>query len=189
MNLQEIRNFLKELFSKPLGDGKKRHIVFWYDSNEDFVEDIDNFDIEGVKIIKLTDKNAFWSKYQAILKEYLDEKIKIYEDIDKFGDLDSLWHLITRYYGYNFDERSLERFMAMLLITNMNETVKFELPKQFDTFISKNGTNNIVFINHFMNNSKDSEYYDKMQELIGGKLKIDKILEKNSSEIFVNFTN
>ena len=33
MNLQEIRNFLKELFSKPLGDGKKRNIVFWYDIN------------------------------------------------------------------------------------------------------------------------------------------------------------
>ena len=46
MNLQEIRNFLKELFSKPLGDGKKRHIAFWYDSNEYFTEDIDNFDKE-----------------------------------------------------------------------------------------------------------------------------------------------
>lgn len=295
MNLQEIRNFLKELFSKPLGDGKKRHIVFWYDSNEDFVEDIDNFDIENVKVIKLTDKNAFWAKYhiekedttsnilvysnmekprpeedwlydifryseefstdratvimrelkvidaslkeefklyntffknkeritafknlniqdytkekvhigvlavltkvkimdmeeilKAILKEYLDGSSKIYEDIKKFGDLDSLWNLIVKYYGYGFEEKSIERFMAMLLITNMNETIKFELPKQYETFISKKATNCIVFINHFMNNSKDGEYYDKMQELIGDKLKIDKLLEKNGSETFIN---
>ncbi|MBC2398733.1 BREX-1 system phosphatase PglZ type A [Clostridium tetanomorphum] len=295
MNLQEIRSFLKELFSKPLGDGKKRHIVFWYDSNEDFVEDIDRFDIENVKVIKLTDKNAFWTKYhiekeditsniliysnmekprpeedwlydifcygeefstdratvimrelkimdpslkeefklyntffknkeritafknlniqdyskekvhigvlavltkvkimdieeilKAIIKEYLDGSNKIYEDIKKFGDLDSLWHLIVKYYGYGFEEKSLERFMAMLLVTNMNETIKFQLPKQYETFISKKATNCIVFINHFMNNSKDEEYYDKMQELIGTKLNIDKLLEKNSSETFIN---
>ena len=295
MNLQEIRNFLKELFSKPLGDGKKRHIVFWYDSNEDFIQDIDEFDIDDVSVIKLTDKNAFWTKYhiekedttsnilvysnmekpipsedwlydifcyseefstdratvimrelkvmdaslkeefklyntffknkerittfsnfniqdytkekihigvlavltkvkimdieeilKAILKEYLDGNSKIYEDIKKFGDLDSLWNLIVKYYGYGFEEKSLERFMAMLLITNMNETIKFELPKQYETFISKKATNCIVFINHFMNNSKDGEYYDKMQELIADKLKIDTLLEKNSSDTFIN---
>ena len=295
MNLQEIRNFLKELFLKPLGNGKKRHIVFWYDSNEDFVQDIDEFDIENVKVIKLTDKNAFWAKYhiekedttsnilvysnmekpipaedwlfdifcyseefstdratvimrelkvmdaslkeefklyniffknkerisafknlniqdytkekvhigvlavltkvkimdmeeilKAILKEYLDGSSKIYEDIKKFGDLDSLWNLIAKYYGYGFEEKSLERFMAMLLITNINETIKFQLPKQYETFISKKSTNCIVFINHFMNSSKDGEYYDKMQELIGDKLKVDKLLEKNGSETFIN---
>ncbi|MBU3219537.1 BREX-1 system phosphatase PglZ type A [Clostridium algidicarnis] len=295
MNLQEIRNFLKELFSKPLGDGKKRHIVFWYDSNEDFTEDIDNFDIEDVKVIELTDKNAFWAKYhiekedttsnilvysnmekpmpsedwlydifcyseefstdratvimrelrvmdaslkeefklyntffknkerimafknlniqdytkenvhtgvlavltkvkimdmeeilKAILKEYLDGSNKIYEDIKKFGDLDSLWNLIVKYYGYGFEEKSIERFMAMLLVTNMNETIKFQLPKQYETFISKKSTNCIVFVNHFMNSSKDGEYYDKMQELIADKLKVDKLLEKNGSETFVN---
>lgn len=295
MNLQEIRNFLKELFSKPLGDGRNRHIVFWYDSNEDFAEDIDEFDIEDVKVIKLTDKNVFWAKYhiekedttsnilvysnmekpmpsedwlydifcyseefstdratvimrelkvmdaslkeefklyntffknkeritafknfniqdytkekvhigvlavltkvkimdmeeilKVILKEYLDGSNKIYEDIKKFGDLDSLWNLIVKYYGYGFEEKSLERFMAMLLVTNMNETIKFELPKQYETFISKKSTNCIVFINHFMNSSKDGEYYDKMQELIGDKLKVDKLVENNGSETFIN---
>lgn len=295
MNLQEIRNFLKELFSKPLGEGKKRHIVFWYDSNEDFAEDIDDFDIENLKVIKLTERNAFWTKYhiekedtasnilvysnlekprpeedwlydifcyseefstdratvimrelkitdaslkeefklyntffknkeriaafhnlnienytkekvhigvlavltkvkimdmeeilKAILKDYLDGNNKIYEDIRKFGDLESLWELIAKYYGYGFEEKGLERFMAMLLVTNMNETIKFQLPKQYTPFISPKVTNCIVFINHFMNNNKDGEYYDKMQELISNKLQIAKLLEKNGSETFIN---
>lgn len=295
MNLQEIRNFLKGLFSKPLSDGRKRHIVFWYDSNEDFTQDIDDFDVENVKVIKLTNNNAFWAKYyiekedttsnilvysnmekprtsedwlydifcyseefstdratvimrelnvsdgllkqefklyntffknkerisafknlniqdytkekvhigilavltkvkiidieeilKAILKEYLDGGNKIYEDIRKFGDLDSLWELIVKYYGYGFEEKSLERFMAMLLITNMNETIKFQLPKQYTPYISTKTTNCIVFINHFMNNSRDGEYYDKMQEFIGDKLKIDNLLKKNDSDTFIN---
>ncbi|WP_252235867.1 BREX-1 system phosphatase PglZ type A [Clostridium sp. ZS1] len=295
MNLQEIRNFLKELFSKPLGDGKTRHIVFWYDESEDFIEDIDTFDIEGIKVIKLTENNAFWVKYhiekedktsnilvysnmkkpipqedwlydifcyseefstdratvimrelrvqdsslkeeftiyntffknkerinnfknlniqgytkekvhlgvlsvltkvkimdmeeiiKAILKDYLDGSNKIYEEITKFGSVDALWSLLQKYYGYNFEERSLERFMAMLLVTNMNETIKFELPKVYAPFVSKKDTNCIVFINHFMNNEKDSKIYGKMQELVAEKLKIAGLLEKHDSETFIN---
>lgn len=295
MNLQEIRNFLKELFSKPLGDGKERHIVFWYDENEDFNDDIDNFDIENIKVIKLTENNAFWTKYhiekedtksnilvysnmkkpdpkedwlydifsyssefstdrstvimrelgitdgslkeefdmynvffknkdriasfknldiqnytkekvhigvlavltkvkimdieeilKAIIKEYLDGNSKIYDDIKKFGNVNELWNIIWKYYGYNFEEKSIERLMAMLLVTNMNETVKFELPKIYEVFISKKSTNCIVFINHFMNSNKDSDYYDKMQNVIAEKLKIMNLLEKYDSEKFIN---
>ena len=295
MNLQEIRSFLKELFSKPLGDGKHRHIVFWYDENEDFIEDIDTFDLEDIKVIKLTKNNAFWVKYhiekedttsnilvysnmkkpdpqedwlydifsyseefstdratvimrelkvlepylkevfesyniffknkdriagfknlniesytkekiqvgilavltkvkimdmeeivKALIKDYLDGSNKVYEDIRKFGNEDDLWTLLERHYGYPFEERSLERFMAMLLVTNMNETVKFELPKSYAPFISSQTTNCIVFINHFIHNVKDNEYYDKMQALVVDKLKITQLLENYDSETFVN---
>ena len=294
MNLQEIRNFLKELFSKSLVDGKKRHIVFWYDENEDFIEDIDTFDLEDIKVIKLTENNAFWIKYyiekedttnniliysnmkkpdpqedwlydifsysqefstdratvimrelkvlqpylkevfekyntffknkeritafknldirdyskekihigvlavltkvkimdieeivKALIKDYLNESNKIYEDIKKFGNEDVLWMLLEKYYGYSFEEKSLERFMAMLLITNMNETVKFELPKSYIPFISSKTTNCIVFINHFINNVKDDEYYHNMQQLVADKLKIPQLLEKYDSESFI----
>lgn len=271
MNLKEIKNFLNDIFSKPLGDGKVRHIVFWYDENEDFTEEIDEFDLEGVELIKLNDNNAFYTKYhiekenvdgnilvysnmkkpkpqedwlydilsyseefstdratvimrelkvnnpylkeaftfyntffknkdrlaafrnlgiqdyteekvhigvlavltkikimnfeeivRALIKEKLEGNSKLYEDIDKFGSLDILWNLISKNYGYSFEERSLERFMAVLLITNMNETIKFNLPKQYEDFVSKKSTDCIVFINHFMNSLKDSHYYDKM---------------------------
>ncbi|WP_042265684.1 BREX-1 system phosphatase PglZ type A, partial [Clostridium butyricum] len=123
---------------------------------------------------------------KAILKDYLDGSNKIYEDIKKFGSVDALWSLLQKYYGYNFEERSIERFMAMLLVTNMNETVKFELPKSYAPFISKKDTNCIVFINHFMNNEKDSEAYGKMQDLVAEKLKIAQLLEKHDSETFIN---
>lgn len=294
MNLQEIRNFLKELFSKPLGDGKKRHIVFWYDESEDFIEDIDTFDLEEVKVIKLTENNAFWAKYhiekedttnnilvysnmkrpepqedwlydifcysqefstdratvimrelkiadsslkeefetynvffknkerisgfknlniqgytkekvhigvlavltkvkvmdieeiiKAIIKDYLDGSNKIYEDIKKFGNIDALWNLIEKYFGYSFEEKSIERFMAMLLVTNMNENIKFEFPKAYTTYISSRVRNCLVFINHFMDNVKDSEHYDKMQELISEKLKISQLLEKRDTDEFI----
>lgn len=294
MNLQEIRNFLKELFSKPLDNGKKRHIVFWYDENKDFIDEIDSFDLDGIKVIKLTENNAFWIKHyiekedeisniliysnmkkpdpqedwlydifsysqefstdratvimrelkvmdsllkpefetynvffknkerisgfknlsiqdytkekihigvlavltkvkvmdieeiiKAIIKDYLDGSNKIYEDIKKFGNVDALWDLLERYFGYSFEEKSIERFMAMLLVTNMNENIKFEFPKAYTTYISSKVRNCLVFINHFMDNIKDSDYYDKMQELIAGKLKISQLLEKRDTDEFI----
>ena len=295
MNLQEIKNFLQSLFSKPLGDGKKRHIVFWYDENEDFIEDINNFDLEGAKLIKLTENNAFYVKYhiekedtksniliysnmkkpipqedwlydiysyseefstdratvimrelkvldsslknvftgyntffknkerissfrslnienyteekihigvlatltkvkimdmeeilKALIKDNLDGTKKLYDDIEKFGSLDALWSLIEKHYGYSFEDRSFGRFMAMLLVTNMNETVKFELPKVYDAYVSKKTTNCIVFINHFMNSLKDTEYYDKMQKVVADKLKIAELLDKKDSDTFMS---
>ncbi|ENY99813.1 TIGR02687 family protein [Clostridium thermobutyricum] len=296
MNLQEIRNFLKELFSKPFDNGKKRHIVFWYDENEDFTDEIDGFDLDGINVIKLTENNAFWIKHyiekedeisniliysnmkkpdpqedwlydifsysqefstdratvimrelkvmdlllkpefetynvffknkerisgfknlsiqdytkekvhigvlavltkvkvmdieeiiKAIIKDYLDGSNKIYEDIKKFGNVDALWDLLQKYFGYSFEEKSIERFMAMLLVTNMNENIKFELPKSYITYISSKVRNCLVFINHFMDNIKDSSYYDKMQELIAGKLKITQLLEKRDTDEFIKF--
>ncbi|WP_286907021.1 BREX-1 system phosphatase PglZ type A [Clostridium sp. UBA1652] len=294
MNLQEIRNFLKELFSKPLDNGEKRHIVFWYDENEDFIDEIDSFDLEDIKVIKLTENNVFWTKYyiekenqtssilvysnikkpdpqedwlydifsysqefstdratvimrelkivdsslktefetynvffknkerisgfknlniqeytkekvhigvlavltkvkvmdieeivKAIIKDYLDGSNKVYEDIKKFGSIDVLWSLLEKYFGYSFEEKSIERFMAMLLVTNMNENVKFEFPNTYALFISPKVRNCLVFINHFMDNIKDSNYYDKMQELVGSKLKISELLEKKDTEEFI----
>ncbi|MBU5317590.1 BREX-1 system phosphatase PglZ type A [Clostridium bornimense] len=295
MNLKEIRNFLKELFSKPLNDGKTRHIIFWYDEDEDFIEEIDSFDIDNVKVIKLTENNAFWAKYhiekedtfsnilvysnmkkpipqedwlydifcyseefstdrstvimrelkvadsslkeefqlyntffknkerfnnfknlnineytreklhigilavltkvkimdmeeivKSLIKDYLQGDHKLYYDIEKFGRVDDLWSLLEKYYGYTFEERSLERFMAMLLVTNITDTIKFSLPKQYTPFISSKLTNCIVFINHFINNSKDSDTYEKMQQLVADKLKIEQLLEKHDSDEFIH---
>ena len=121
---------------------------------------------------------------KALIKDNLDETKKLYEDIEKFGSLDALWMLIEKYYGYSFEERGLGRFMAMLLVTNMNETIKFDLPKSYGAYISSKITNCIVFVNHFMNSSKDAEYYDKMQKLVAGKLKIAELLESKDSDKF-----
>ncbi|AZR71958.1 TIGR02687 family protein [Anoxybacter fermentans] len=64
MNLNEIKKKLEEHFSKEPTGGKKRHIVFWYDEEREFVEDIDELQLENARILKLKDNNAFFIKYQ-----------------------------------------------------------------------------------------------------------------------------
>lgn len=281
------------IFSKPLGDGKKRHIVFWYDENKDFVDDIDTLELDNVKLLKVNENNLFYTKYyvekedtesniliysnmkkpdpredylydiysyseefstdratvvmrelkitdsslkekfeeynaffrkkdriaafeklniedynadkidiavlavltktkimdleeiiKTVIKDHLDGSSKIYEDIRKFGSEDEFWNILVKHYGYSFKEKSIERFMAMLLVTNIKETAYFNLPKKYAHFVSIKTNNCMVFINHFMNNLKDADYYDKMQTVIGKKLKINDLLLDKDSETF-----
>ncbi|KPU27971.1 hypothetical protein TR13x_01070 [Caloranaerobacter sp. TR13] len=69
MNLKEIKNILERNFDKEPSDGKNRHIIFWYDSDGEFVEDIDELELKNAKILKLKDNNSFYIKY---LLEKLD---------------------------------------------------------------------------------------------------------------------
>ena len=64
MDLKQIKTLLEDTFSKELNEGKKRHIVFWYDDNAEFKEDIDTLELENTKILKLTQNNYFFIKYQ-----------------------------------------------------------------------------------------------------------------------------
>ena len=275
MNLNEIKVFLEENFNKPALEGKNRHIVFWYDSEGDFIDDIDSLDLQDVKILKLTKNNAFYTKYyiekedltsnilvysnmskpdpqedylydilcysqefstdritvimrelgvtneslkgvfkkyntffkrkermiafknlnienyteekvdlailasltkiktleieeivKALIIEYLDDKTKYYEDICKFGDIIALLELVQKYYGYRFEEFSIEKLIATLLITNFKDSIKFTLAKQYDTYVSVKEGNCMVFLNHLMNHVKDREYYDKMAQSV-----------------------
>ncbi|MDU2489938.1 MAG: BREX-1 system phosphatase PglZ type A [Clostridium celatum] len=288
MNLNEIKVFLEENFNKPTLEGKNRHIVFWYDSESDFIDDIDSLDLQNVKILKLTKNNAFFTKYyiekedltsnilvysnmskpapnedylydilcysqefstdritvimrelgvtneslkgifkkyntlfknkeriatfknlnienyteekvnlailasltkvktleleeivKALIIEYLNDRSKYYEDICKFGDIIALLELVQKYYGYKFDEFSIEKLMATLLITNFKDSIKFTLPKQYDTYVSVREGNCMVFLNHLMNHIKDNEYYDKMAQSVAEKLNIYDMLKNN----------
>ena len=64
MDVTEIQRVLQEFYDKELTDGRKRHIVFWYDEAGDFIEDIETIQLEGVRIWKLTENNLFRTKYE-----------------------------------------------------------------------------------------------------------------------------
>jgi len=67
MNLTEVKKSLERQFARELSQGSVRNIVFWYDEEGVFAEDIDSLALEGVKIIKLYDNNMF------AVKLYIEE--------------------------------------------------------------------------------------------------------------------
>jgi uncharacterized protein (TIGR02687 family) len=63
MDLHQIKSLLEDTFAKELNDGKKRHIIFWYDDEGEFEEDLNGLNLSNAKLLRLNDKNTFYTKY------------------------------------------------------------------------------------------------------------------------------
>lgn len=281
MNLNEIKNVLTETFNRALSEGRKRHIVFWYDENNEFYEDIDELVLENIRLLKLTENNSFTIKYEiekadtnshfliysnmqkpsprqnwlldimkystefstdkvslimrelgvkedtlkgvfkkylkffnnkerlatfasygindfseekvdiavlsvlcklgvnnldsvlkALLTEQLSEKNKYIEAIKKFGDIDALWKLIEKRYGFSIQEKKLEKLLMFFMVTNLSYTLEGPIPKAWKDYVSNKKGDCFVFINHFMNHSTTSKVYDRLANNIESKLNI-----------------
>ena len=59
MDLNQIKILLEDTFNKELSEGKRRHIVFWYDDDGEFKEDIDELNLENAKVLKLSKTTIF----------------------------------------------------------------------------------------------------------------------------------
>lgn len=287
MNLKEIQEILEENFAKPR-DGKKRHIIYWYDNEGEFVDDIDNLKLEKAKIWKLYDNNNFNTKYQlevadtesnyllysskprpddkenwlldiikysqefsadkatVIMRDFGVEdkymrpafkkyskffnnkkrydRLKNYDikkfnqeildvailsalvklntpdletvikeilmnslnesnndkwiQVEKFGDKESVWNLISKKYGYFQEEETLKQLMLMLLITNLRHNLKADIPESWQEYLSGQEANCVVFLNHWMNHSKDSKSYEDRANELENELRLDEYLQK-----------
>ena len=59
MNIEEIENKINSIFD----ESYHRQIIFWYDENQDFKEDIENIHLKNAKLYVLKDYNLIQTKY------------------------------------------------------------------------------------------------------------------------------
>lgn len=84
MNLNEIEFKINELFK----NASNRQIIFWYDENKDFEDEIDNLDIQNAEILKLNENNWIQTKYILEI-ENKEENYLIYAPFSKPLDEDN----------------------------------------------------------------------------------------------------
>ena len=58
LNLKQITDKLNSEFT-----GEVRKLVFWYDANAEFVDDVDTMDLVNAKVLHLEPDNKFYTKY------------------------------------------------------------------------------------------------------------------------------
>lgn len=302
VNLINIKRTLEENFSKEPSDGKKRNLIFWYDQEGEFTQDIDELELDNAKIIKISENNAFHIKYllekedlesnyllyspsgkpmprdnwlldtvkysmefstdKAVLimrdmgvkddflrntfKKYLkffankdrykkfasyhvdnfnEEKVdiailstlcklpvadfeqvvkkvligetdrenKYLEAIKNFGDIDAFWNLVEKRYGFNHEEKSLEKLIVMLLVTHLSYNFEEKLPNTWQEYVSLKKSDCVVFVSNFMNHAVDGKAYnflaDKAAEVLNirsylDKWDIDKYIECDTFRVF-----
>jgi uncharacterized protein (TIGR02687 family) len=285
MNVEQIKRTLEEKFAEPQKPGAKRHLIFWYDPEAEFLDEIEHLSLENAKLWRLEENNNFLTKYtlevldpdsnyliyspypkpteysnwlldtllystefnadkvtlimtnlgvigeslrplfrkyekffnskertarfseligdyhdeeridkailavlakqrslnfedtlRAILIDSLEEETNtIWEQIVKFGDLDTFWQLVEKEYNYTGEKR-LKSLLLAIIVTTLGSVVQGELPdawKKFET----NNANCIVFLDHFMNHKHDSKRYDKYADEVEAELHLREYLK------------
>jgi len=119
MDLTEIKKTLEQLFDKQPRVGAKRNIIFWYDDNGIFVEDIDSLNLENVKLIKV-DNNSMFATKLYIERTDQENNLLVYSAMARPDNLEN-WLTDTIKYSCEFftDEVSL-----ILLNFNMDISLK-----------------------------------------------------------------
>ena len=125
MQNEKVQWELKRRFAAPLPEFYRRRIVFWKDEDREFEKDVDELNLEGVKIIKLTGTNNFAVK-KLLLHDDLDSNYLIYCPITYTSDEDN-WLQDIEYYSETFRADFISMQMDELNIAPsaaMRKTVK-----------------------------------------------------------------
>lgn len=109
---ETIKQRLADRFAAPLPEFHKRRIVFWHDENGEFTDAIDELDLLGVNIIKLTGTNNFAVK-KLLTSDDLTSDYLIYDPLSYEKDQHDDWLLDIKLYS--------EEFRADLVSLQMEE--------------------------------------------------------------------
>ena len=119
MSNERVQFNLTERFAAPLPEFYRRRIVFWKDEDREFEKDVDELNLEGVKIIKLTGTNNFAVK-KLLLHDDLESDYLVYCPITYTSDEDN-WLQDIEYYS--------ETFRADFISMQMDELNIARLPQ------------------------------------------------------------
>ena len=130
LNLKQIEDKLNLEFS-----GDSRKLIFWYDDNGEFVEDIENLDLDNAKIHYLTSTNLFYTKV-LLEREDIKSNYLIYAPFPKPDSREN--HLAdTIKYSKEF---SADRASLLAIDLGIDEKYKPVLQKYIKFFGAKDRT-------------------------------------------------
>lgn len=75
--------------------------------------------------------------------------------------------------------------MILLAITDLDEKIDKQLPKNYTEYISDKKSNCYIFINHFMNDREDSDTYKKLADKVQHVIKLQEVVSKLNEEDFI----
>ena len=100
IDLQVITQELNRRFAAPLPEFYKRRIIFWYDEDREFEEKIDELELSGAIVVKLTGTNTFAVK-KLLCHDDLSSNFLVYRPFS-FDRDDDNWLINIELYSEEF---------------------------------------------------------------------------------------
>jgi uncharacterized protein (TIGR02687 family) len=123
---ETIKLRLAERFTAPLTEFHKRRIVFWHDEDGEFADGVDELDLPGVGIVKLTGTNNFAVK-KLLSADDLKGDYLVYDPLSYEKDQHDDWLLDIKLYSEDFRADLVSLQMEELLVepsSAMRKTMK-----------------------------------------------------------------
>ncbi|HLR51545.1 MAG TPA: BREX-1 system phosphatase PglZ type A [Candidatus Avamphibacillus sp.] len=131
MNVDQITTALLNIYNEPLEEGEKRRIVFWTDVDEEFKDDFETVQIDGVKVIHLHKNNQFYTKH-LLEEEDPTSSYLIYTNLDLESEKN--WLYDTAMYSKTFYADKLSLIMKDL---SMDQALRPIVQQYFNFFNRK----------------------------------------------------
>lgn len=125
MSIESIQYALKERFAAPLPEFYQRRIIFWQDEEREFEAMVDELDLPGVEIVKLTGSNNFEVK-KLLLHDDLTSNFLIYNPFSYENSKDN-WLRDIELFSEEYRADYISMLMSELNVTSspaMRKTVK-----------------------------------------------------------------
>jgi len=123
---ETIKQRLSDRFTAPLPEFHKRRIVFWQDEDREFTDAINELDLPGVNIIKLTGNNNFVIK-KLLSSDNLKSNYLVYDPLSYEKDHHDDWLLDIKLYSESFRADLVSLQMEELFVepsSAMRKTMK-----------------------------------------------------------------
>ena len=123
---ETIKLRLAERFAAPLTEFHKRRIVFWHDEDGEFADGVDELDLPGVIVVKLTGTNNFAVKKLLSADDLTGDYI-VYDPLSYVKDQHDDWLLDIKLYSEDFRADLVSLQMEELLVepsSAMRKTMK-----------------------------------------------------------------
>lgn len=151
-------------------NNKDRYRAFKSYSLTTYTED--SLDIAVLSVLCKLPYPGLEEVVMALLTEHAGGKSAIYESIEKFGDTAALWSLIGKYYGYELEQKDLGTLGLFFLVTGLSFSLRRELPKQWEPFVSPRKNDAVVFLSRFMGGASTVEAYRQLSRTVQDQLKL-----------------
>ena len=201
--LELLKDTLNGAFSRDTERKRTRKIIFWYDPKQDYIDFINELELDNTEIIKY-DNNSFWIRYH-IEKEELNKNIIIYLPFERKKGIDNdLLDLETANSDLLFNPDSTTMRLKNLGLTEdcrniINKYAKFfgnkKRENEFKNFdIEEKDNDNIDFIiTAILLNIKSINEDEILKEILKcyyeDQKKYDELFKFGSEEFILNLFN
>ncbi|WP_306302871.1 BREX-1 system phosphatase PglZ type A [Alicyclobacillus shizuokensis] len=123
---------------------------------------------------------------KVVLMDSLDDNDNKYlRDFEKFFDLTVFWRYVSDRYGYEQSNPSLKTLFIHLTVTALSHAIDESHLSQVKHYIAtRNRSNAMVFIDHWMHHKTDYPVYDDLADVVEREIKLADIVSQLDVEDF-----